>query len=150
MARTCARHQRSARSRLFSGPSWWCVFRRHAIALWKARASTRWRTRWRVLFGAVMYMQLKAARQSRSTLHGPKLELLDLISVQHSDLAIEHSASTSTHSRRIDPISLSAKPFCQGEPGAMGLSRMPIALSRRVAADKWGLEPSPQPLFGRN
>ena len=25
----------------------------------------------------------------------------------------------STHSRRIDPISLSAKPFCQGEPGAM-------------------------------
>jgi AhpD family alkylhydroperoxidase len=28
-----------------------------------------------------------------------------------------------THSRRIDPISLSAKPFCQGEPGAMGLSR---------------------------
>src|SRR5260370_14234229 len=40
----------------------------------------------------------------------------------------------STHSRRIDPINLSAKPFCQGEPGAMGLSRMPIALSRRVAA----------------
>src|SRR5215467_3777374 len=40
----------------------------------------------------------------------------------------------STHSRRIDPINLSAKPFCQGEPGAMGLSRMPIALSRRMAA----------------
>src|SRR5258708_4787578 len=38
----------------------------------------------------------------------------------------------STHSRRIDPINLSAKPFCQGEPGAMGLSRMPIALSRCV------------------
>src|SRR5438874_7281891 len=35
----------------------------------------------------------------------------------------------STHSRRIDPISLSAKPFCQGEPGAMGLSRMPMAQS---------------------
>ncbi len=29
----------------------------------------------------------------------------------------------STHSRRIDPINLSAKPFYQGEPGAMGLSR---------------------------
>jgi hypothetical protein len=28
-------------------------------------------------------------------------------------------ATWSTHSRRIDPISLSAKPFCQGEPGAM-------------------------------
>ncbi len=35
--------------------------------------------------------------------------------------------------RRIDPISLSAKPFCQGEPGAIGLSRMPMAndLARR-------------------
>jgi hypothetical protein len=31
----------------------------------------------------------------------------------------------STHSRRIDPINLSAKPFCQGKPRAMGLSRMP-------------------------
>src|SRR6266571_2300290 len=36
----------------------------------------------------------------------------------------------STHSRRIDPISLSAKPFCQGEPGAMGLSRMPMVRNR--------------------
>jgi hypothetical protein len=26
----------------------------------------------------------------------------------------------STHSRRIDPISRSAKPFCQGEAGAIG------------------------------
>src|ERR1700722_16129948 len=31
----------------------------------------------------------------------------------------------STHSRRIDPISRSAKPFCQGEAGAVGLSRTP-------------------------
>jgi hypothetical protein len=31
-------------------------------------------------------------------------------------------------------LDLSAKPFCQGEPGAMGLSRMPMALSRCVAA----------------
>ena len=36
------------------------------------------------------------------------------------------------HSRRIDPINLSAKPFCQGEPGAMGLSRM-IASSATFA-----------------
>jgi hypothetical protein len=35
----------------------------------------------------------------------------------------------STHSRRIDPISRSAKPFCQGEAGAVGLSRMPMAQS---------------------
>ena len=31
----------------------------------------------------------------------------------------------STHSRRIDPISRSTKPFCQGEAGAIGLSRIP-------------------------
>src|SRR6476620_7997421 len=40
----------------------------------------------------------------------------------------------SKHSRRIDPISRSAKPFCQGEPGAIGLSRMPMARNRRVTA----------------
>src|SRR5258705_3511374 len=38
----------------------------------------------------------------------------------------------SKHSRRIDPISRSAKPFCQGEAGAIGLSRMPMARNRRV------------------
>jgi hypothetical protein len=29
----------------------------------------------------------------------------------------------STHSRRIDPISRSAKPFCQGEAAAVGFPR---------------------------
>jgi hypothetical protein len=38
----------------------------------------------------------------------------------------------SRHSLRIDPISRSAKPFCQGEAGAIGLSRMPMARNRRV------------------
>src|SRR5476649_2497762 len=38
----------------------------------------------------------------------------------------------STHSRRIDPISRSAKPFYQGEAGAVGLSRMPMVRTRRV------------------
>src|ERR1039458_7191679 len=38
----------------------------------------------------------------------------------------------SKHSRRVDPINRSAKPFCQGEAGAIGLSRMPMARSRRV------------------
>src|ERR1700758_5532535 len=42
----------------------------------------------------------------------------------------------STHSRRIDPISRSAKPFCQGEAGAVGLSRMPMARNRRTIADE--------------
>src|SRR5467141_3023904 len=44
----------------------------------------------------------------------------------------------STHSRRIDPISRSAKPFCQGEAGAVGLSRMPMARNpfcRRICCD---------------
>ena len=36
------------------------------------------------------------------------------------------------HSRRIDPINLSAKAFCHGEAGAIGLSRMPMARIRRV------------------
>jgi hypothetical protein len=34
----------------------------------------------------------------------------------------------------IVPISLSTYAFCQGEPGAMGLSRMPMARNRRVTA----------------
>jgi hypothetical protein len=38
----------------------------------------------------------------------------------------------SKHSRRIDPINRSAKPFCHGEAGAIGLSRMPMARSWRV------------------
>src|SRR5260370_15858998 len=38
----------------------------------------------------------------------------------------------SEHSRRIDPISRSAKPFCEGEAGAVGLSRMPMERNRRV------------------
>jgi hypothetical protein len=38
----------------------------------------------------------------------------------------------SKHSRRIDPISRSAKPLCQGEAGAVGLSRMPMERNRRV------------------
>jgi hypothetical protein len=42
----------------------------------------------------------------------------------------------STHSRRIDPISRSTKPFCQGEAGAFGLSRMPMARSRRVTTHR--------------
>ena len=38
----------------------------------------------------------------------------------------------STHSRRIEPISRSAKQFCQGAPGAIGLSRIPMARNRRL------------------
>src|SRR6478609_2588829 len=39
----------------------------------------------------------------------------------------------STHSRRIDPISRSAKPFCQGEAGCSGL--VPDAHSAQSACD---------------
>ena len=36
------------------------------------------------------------------------------------------------HSRRIEPISRSTWPFCQGNRGAVGLSRMPMARSEAV------------------
>ena len=45
-----------------------------------------------------------------------------------------NATTWSVHSRLIDPINRSAKPFCHGDPGAMGLSRMPMARSRRVTA----------------
>ena len=47
----------------------------------------------------------------------------------------------STHSRRIDPISRSAKPFCQGDAGAMGLSRIPMA--RNSAHDDGAVDSIP-------
>src|SRR6202040_443129 len=56
----------------------------------------------------------------------------------------------STHSRRIDPISRSAKPLCQGEAGAVGLSRMPMARNRRVTRapdpdlEPYSAEPCPK------
>src|SRR4030088_3346106 len=45
----------------------------------------------------------------------------------------------SRHSRRSDPISRAAKPFCQGEAGAIGLSRMPMA--SRSACDDGAIDP---------
>ena len=47
----------------------------------------------------------------------------------------------STHSRRIDPISGSAKPFCQSEAGTVGLSRMPMA--RNQTCDDAAEDPIP-------
>src|SRR5262249_19640624 len=48
----------------------------------------------------------------------------------------------SKHSRRIDPISHSAKPFCQGEAGAIGLSRMPMC--SHSACDDGDIDPIAQ------
>jgi hypothetical protein len=57
----------------------------------------------------------------------------------------------STHSRRSDPISRSAKPFCQREAGAVGLSRMPMArndlIHRRGISAGNGLERRRFPAF---
>ena len=44
----------------------------------------------------------------------------------------EHTTTWSRHSRRIEPISLSAHPFCQGERGDVGRSRMPIDRILRI------------------
>jgi len=38
----------------------------------------------------------------------------------------------SAHSRRIDPINRSAKLFCQGYAGAVGLARIPMVHNRRM------------------
>jgi hypothetical protein len=46
-----------------------------------------------------------------------------------------HSPNTTTwsrHSRRIEPISRSAYPFCHGDRGDVGRSRMPIDRTRRM------------------
>jgi hypothetical protein len=45
---------------------------------------------------------------------------------KHDDMVV--------HSRQMDPINLSATPFCQGDLGAIGLSRMFIVRSRRLTA----------------
>src|SRR5258706_1890539 len=50
----------------------------------------------------------------------------------------------STHSRRIDPISRSAKPFCQGEAGAVGcpaLLRAALAAVRRLITPRCRTRP---------
>src|SRR5580692_1157048 len=43
-----------------------------------------------------------------------------------------NTTTWSRHSLRIEPISLSAYPFCQGERGDVGRSRIPIDRSLRI------------------
>ena len=43
--------------------------------------------------------------------------------------ASQNTIRWSTHSRRIVPISRSAKQFCHGEPAEIGLLRMPVSLA---------------------
>ena len=56
--------------------------------------------------------------------------LLGNVRVQARIAEIMRAGAERAEVTGIDPISLSAKPFCQGEPGAMGLSRMPMARNR--------------------
>jgi 2-polyprenyl-6-methoxyphenol hydroxylase-like FAD-dependent oxidoreductase len=89
-------------------------------------------------FGTNLFTELTGGRYV--TL--PRSELSRLLFEKVKDTAevifdeeivgLEDLAHWSKHSRRIDPINRSAKPFCQGEAGAIGLSRMPMARSRRV------------------
>jgi len=52
---------------------------------------------------------------------------------QHmSEVPLSEQTTWSRHSRRIEPISRSAYPFCHGERGDVGRSRMPIDRSRRM------------------
>jgi hypothetical protein len=57
--------------------------------------------------------------------------VVDLGAQYSAQMGLAENNDVVRHSRRTDPISLSANPFCQGERGAMVLSRMPIARTRR-------------------
>jgi hypothetical protein len=46
----------------------------------------------------------------------------------------------STHSRRIDPISRSAKPFCQGEAAAVGFSRSCLMFTTTMRPTRWWMK----------
>src|SRR5258707_15131903 len=64
-------------------------------------------------------------------------ELVVIRDVGCDDAAEMSSPNTrrwSRHSRRIEPISRSTYPFCQGDRGAVGRSRIPMLLRRRVTA----------------
>jgi len=51
---------------------------------------------------------------------------------QVTEVAFAEYNDVSRHSIRIEPISLSAYPFCHGERGDVGRSRMPIEFSLRL------------------
>ena len=51
---------------------------------------------------------------------------------QMMEMALAKDNHVVMHSRRIEPISRSAYPFCHGDRGDMGRSRMPMARTRRT------------------
>ena len=79
---------------------------------------------------------LNRARNRRILVQGSmRSDVAVIVRIGSQDLARVTQPKTmmwSRHSRRIDPISRSAKPFCQGEAGAGGLPRVPMARYRRV------------------
>jgi hypothetical protein len=78
---------------------------------------------------------LNRARNRRILVQGSmRSDAIVIVGVRFHDPAQMHLAQDNDVVHRIDPISRSAKPFCQGEAGALGLSRMPMARRRRVTA----------------
>jgi hypothetical protein len=79
---------------------------------------------------------LNRARYGRILTEGqvrPRLVIVASVRLQNpAQMRLAQDNGVSKNSRRIDPISRSTTPFCQGEAGAIGLSRMPMARSRRV------------------
>src|SRR5258708_6345999 len=55
-----------------------------------------------------------------------------------------------SHSRRIEPIALSQYPFCHGDRGAVGRSRMLIARRRRMKTSPYPHELSTTRLLARH
>src|ERR1700676_4882556 len=59
-----------------------------------------------------------------------------------------NTTTWSRHSRRIEPISRSAYPFCHGERGDVGRSRMPIDRSLRMKTSAIGPIPVTDQIAG--
>ena len=56
---------------------------------------------------------------------------------QMEKMALSQDNHVIQQSRRIEPIARSQYPFCQGERGAVGRSRMPIARIRLIKASPY-------------
>jgi hypothetical protein len=58
------------------------------------------------------------------TFHVAEQQVTEVVLAEHNNVV--KALTWSRHSLRIEPISLSAYPFCQEERGDVGRSRMPI------------------------
>ena len=95
-------------------------------------------------------LDLARYRRTHSLLRAPQAKALDIEnelrgtlhnfglkvgSVKHAELLAQEPAGDQQRfddRGQVEPMSLSACPFCHGDRGAIGRSRMPIARTRRI------------------